>query len=106
MTCRHPPDLHQALRADSLPPSHSYYQEDGTYQGGVQDFKEGWDAVAKACREIAPEVKMWYTPNVAPLSQCTTDCFLSPARSLTREADFSDTLQTTSTSLTTRRLST
>ncbi|KWU46035.1 hypothetical protein RHOSPDRAFT_24931 [Rhodotorula sp. JG-1b] len=47
----------------------NYYQEDGTYQGGVQDFKEGWDAVAKACREIAPEVKMWYTPNVAPLSQ-------------------------------------
>ncbi|BGP02038.1 glycoside hydrolase family 26 protein [Rhodotorula toruloides] len=47
----------------------NYYQEDGTYQGGVSDFKEGWDVVAKACRQIAPKVKMWYTPNVASLDQ-------------------------------------
>lgn len=52
------------------PRLHSYYQSDGTYQGGVSDFKEGWATVAKACREIAPAVKMWYTPNVASLSQC------------------------------------
>ncbi|GAA5912691.1 hypothetical protein JCM6882_005763 [Rhodosporidiobolus microsporus] len=45
----------------------NYYQQDGTYQGGVDDFKEGWAVVAKACAEIAPEVKMWYTPNVASL---------------------------------------
>jgi hypothetical protein len=54
--------------ANSLHPR-SYYQEDGTYQGGVSDFKEGWDVVAKACRQIAPKVKMWYTPNVASLDQ-------------------------------------
>lgn len=50
-------------------PPRSYYQQDGTYQGGVSDFKEGWDVVAKACRQIAPKVKMWYTPNVASLDQ-------------------------------------
>ncbi|GAA6046941.1 hypothetical protein JCM3770_003440 [Rhodotorula araucariae] len=47
----------------------NYYQTDGTYQGDVNDFKEGWDVVAKACREIAPEVKMWYTPNSASLDE-------------------------------------
>ncbi|GAA5891140.1 hypothetical protein JCM8208_002516 [Rhodotorula glutinis] len=47
----------------------NYYQADGTYQGDVNDFKEGWDVVAKACRSIAPEVKMWYTPNVASLDE-------------------------------------
>ncbi|BGP42171.1 hypothetical protein JCM10450v2_006261 [Rhodotorula kratochvilovae] len=47
----------------------NYYQQDGTYQGDVNDFKEGWDVVAKACREIAPEVKMWWTPNVASLDE-------------------------------------
>ncbi|GAA5823087.1 hypothetical protein JCM11251_007481 [Rhodosporidiobolus azoricus] len=47
----------------------NYYQQDGTYQGGVDDFKEGWAVVAKACAEIAPEVKMWYTPNVASVDQ-------------------------------------
>ncbi|GAA5847866.1 hypothetical protein JCM3766R1_001212 [Sporobolomyces carnicolor] len=47
----------------------NYYQSDGTYQGTVDDFKEGWDVVAKACRSIAPEVKMFFTPNVASLSE-------------------------------------
>lgn len=47
----------------------NYYQSDGTYQGTVDDFKEGWDVVAKACRNIAPEVKMFFTPNVASLSE-------------------------------------
>ncbi|GAA5967988.1 hypothetical protein JCM3765_005568 [Sporobolomyces pararoseus] len=47
----------------------NYYQSDGTYQGTVDDFKEGWDVVAKACRKIAPEVKMFFTPNVASLSE-------------------------------------
>lgn len=65
----------------------NYYQEDGTYQvsfflsslrplelqkgaltrhrqGDVNDFKEGWDVVAKAVRRIAPGVRMWYTPNI------------------------------------------
>lgn len=45
------------------------YAEDGTYQGGVSDFKEGWAVVAAAIREHAPTVKMWFTPNVAPLAQ-------------------------------------
>ncbi|GAA6038352.1 hypothetical protein JCM8097_007605 [Rhodosporidiobolus ruineniae] len=47
----------------------NYYQTDGTYQGGVDDFKEAWSVVAKACKQIAPSVKMWYTPNVASLDQ-------------------------------------
>lgn len=65
----------------SLPPG-SYYQQDGTYQGDVNDFKEGWDVVAKACRSIAPEVKMWYTPNVASLDECTSRLPPSPSRDL------------------------
>lgn len=47
----------------------NYYQEDGTYQGGVSDFKEGWAVVAAAIKEHAPAVKMWFTPNVANLAQ-------------------------------------
>jgi len=47
----------------------NYYQEDGTYQGDVNDFKEGWDVVAKAVRRIAPGVRMWYTPNIKDLNQ-------------------------------------
>ncbi|GAA5897207.1 uncharacterized protein JCM6883_006616 [Sporobolomyces salmoneus] len=47
----------------------NYYQKDGTYTGTVDDFKEGWDVVAKACRSIAPEVKMFFTPNVASLEE-------------------------------------
>lgn len=43
--------------------------EDGTYQGGVSDFKEGWAVVAAAVREHAPSVKMWFTPNVRSLEQ-------------------------------------
>ncbi|KAM0754252.1 hypothetical protein T439DRAFT_323118 [Meredithblackwellia eburnea MCA 4105] len=47
----------------------NWYQSDGTYTGGVSDFKAGWAAVAAACKSIAPEVKMWYTPNVADDTQ-------------------------------------
>ncbi|ORY70779.1 glycoside hydrolase superfamily [Leucosporidium creatinivorum] len=47
----------------------NYYQEDGTYQGDANDFKAGWAAVSAACKEYAPEVKMWYTPNVASEDQ-------------------------------------
>ncbi|KAM0790649.1 hypothetical protein ACM66B_004509 [Microbotryomycetes sp. NB124-2] len=47
----------------------NYYQQDGTYQGTAEDFKTGWDVVAKACRQIAPEVKMWFTPNIADESE-------------------------------------
>jgi hypothetical protein len=41
------------------------YQTDGTYVGTAADFKAGWAAVAAACKSIAPDVKMWWTPNVA-----------------------------------------
>lgn len=47
----------------------NWYLTDGTYSGTIDDFKEGWDTVAKACRDIAPEVKMFFTPNVANLDQ-------------------------------------
>ncbi|KNZ53046.1 uncharacterized protein VP01_335g5 [Puccinia sorghi] len=43
----------------------NYYQTDGTYEGTAADFKAGWAAVAAACKSIAPDVKMWWTPNVA-----------------------------------------
>ncbi|KAG0147434.1 hypothetical protein CROQUDRAFT_715091 [Cronartium quercuum f. sp. fusiforme G11] len=42
-----------------------FYQTDGTYQGTADDFKKGWAAVAAAVKSIAPEVQMWWTPNVA-----------------------------------------
>lgn len=44
------------------------YQSERVYQGTASDFKAGWAAVAAACKEIAPEVKMWWTPNVAAAS--------------------------------------
>ncbi|GAA5915556.1 hypothetical protein JCM5296_007281 [Sporobolomyces johnsonii] len=47
----------------------NYYQTDGTYQGTAADFKEGWATVAAACKQYAPTVKMWFTPNVASLSE-------------------------------------
>jgi hypothetical protein len=47
----------------------NWYQTDGTYTGGPSDFKAGWSAVAKACKKIAPSVKMFFTPNVASLDQ-------------------------------------
>jgi hypothetical protein len=43
----------------------NWYQTDGTYKGTAADFKEGWATVAAAIKDIAPEVKMWWTPNVA-----------------------------------------
>ncbi|KNE99639.1 hypothetical protein PSTT_12754 [Puccinia striiformis] len=46
----------------------NYYQTDGTYVGNAADFKAGWAAVAAACKSIAPEVKMWWTPNVASMA--------------------------------------
>lgn len=46
----------------------NYYQYSGVYQGDASDFKEGWAVVAAACKQIAPSVKMWFTPNVAELS--------------------------------------
>jgi hypothetical protein len=45
----------------------NYYLTDGTYSGTIDDFKEGWSVVASTCKTIAPDVKMWYTPNVASL---------------------------------------
>ncbi|POY72758.1 hypothetical protein BMF94_4165 [Rhodotorula taiwanensis] len=42
----------------------SWYVTDGTYQGGVSDFKAAWAVVAKAVADN-PKVKMFYTPNVA-----------------------------------------
>ncbi|SCV71434.1 BQ2448_3022 [Microbotryum intermedium] len=47
----------------------NWYQRDGTYEGSVRDFKEGWSVVAAACKQIAPHVKMWFTPNVATLEE-------------------------------------
>ncbi|KEI40561.1 glycoside hydrolase family 26 protein [Mixia osmundae IAM 14324] len=47
----------------------NYYQTDGTYQGTSSDFKAGWQAVCTAMRQIAPEVKLFFTPNVANLDQ-------------------------------------
>jgi hypothetical protein len=41
------------------------YQTDGTYVGTAADFKAGWAAVSAACKSIAPDVKMWWSPNVA-----------------------------------------
>lgn len=46
----------------------NWYQTDGTYQGTASDFKEGWATVAAACKSVAPDVKMFFTPNVADLS--------------------------------------
>lgn len=43
----------------------NWYQTDGTYQGGVDDFQAGWKAVSDAMDQIAPSVKMFFTPNVA-----------------------------------------
>ncbi|CEQ42367.1 SPOSA6832_04188, partial [Sporobolomyces salmonicolor] len=42
-------------------------QSVGTYQGTAADFKEGWATVHAACKQIAPEVKFFFTPNVASL---------------------------------------
>ncbi|GAA5988395.1 hypothetical protein JCM10908_003547 [Rhodotorula pacifica] len=42
----------------------NWYVTDGTYQGGVDDFKAAWAAVAKAVADN-DKVKMFYTPNVA-----------------------------------------
>lgn len=50
----------------------NWYQTDGTYTGTASDFKAGWDAVAKACASIAPDVKMFFTPNIADLSTYET----------------------------------
>ncbi|OAV93940.1 hypothetical protein PTTG_08591 [Puccinia triticina 1-1 BBBD Race 1] len=43
----------------------NYYQTDGTYVGNAADFKAGWAAVAAACKSIAPDVKMWWSPNIS-----------------------------------------
>ncbi|GAA5859543.1 hypothetical protein JCM1840_004662 [Sporobolomyces johnsonii] len=45
----------------------NYYQSVGTYQGTAADFKEGWATVHAACQQIAPDVKFFFTPNVASL---------------------------------------
>ncbi|TKA51435.1 hypothetical protein B0A53_05348 [Rhodotorula sp. CCFEE 5036] len=42
----------------------NWYTTDGTYQGGVEDFKAAWTVVAKAVADN-DKVKMFYTPNVA-----------------------------------------
>ncbi|KAL7340612.1 glycoside hydrolase superfamily [Rhodotorula toruloides] len=42
----------------------NWYVTDGTYQGGVQDFKPAWAEVAKAVADN-PKVRMFFTPNVA-----------------------------------------
>ena len=49
----------------------NYYQTDGTYEGDADDFKEGWATVAAACQDLrsAGKLKMFFTPNVASLSE-------------------------------------
>lgn len=42
----------------------NWYLTDGTYSGGVEDFKAGWAAVANAVKDN-PLVKMFFTPNIA-----------------------------------------
>ncbi|GAA5872753.1 hypothetical protein JCM3774_005051 [Rhodotorula dairenensis] len=42
----------------------NWYTTDGTYQGGVDDFKAAWAVVAKAVADN-DKVKMFFTPNVA-----------------------------------------
>ncbi|GAA6013640.1 hypothetical protein JCM10207_004799 [Rhodosporidiobolus poonsookiae] len=49
----------------------NYYQRDGTYQGTVDDFKLGWAVMAKARDDLAPNVKMWFTPNMAHIDDQT-----------------------------------
>jgi len=47
----------------------NWYLTDGTYSGSLSDFKEGWKTMAAAIDEIAPDVKMFFTPNVANAAQ-------------------------------------
>jgi len=42
----------------------NWYQEDGTYKGTADDFKQGWAAVAAAVKDN-DKVKMFFTPNIA-----------------------------------------
>ncbi|PLW27215.1 hypothetical protein PCANC_00141 [Puccinia coronata f. sp. avenae] len=46
----------------------NWYQTDGTYAGTAADFKEGWATVSAACKSIAPNMKMWWSPNVASVA--------------------------------------
>lgn len=50
----------------------NWYQTSGTYTGTAADFQAGWAAVSAAIDEIAPDVKMFFTPNVAS-SESTYD---------------------------------
>ncbi|MBW0473277.1 hypothetical protein O181_012992 [Austropuccinia psidii MF-1] len=43
----------------------NYYQKDGTYEGTASDFKAGWASVSQAVKNIAPDVKMFWSPNVS-----------------------------------------
>lgn len=45
----------------------NWYLTDGTYSGSKDDFLEAWGVVASACDQYAPDVKMFFTPNVASL---------------------------------------
>lgn len=58
----------------------NWYQYDGTYTGGIAEFKEGWAVVAAAIKQYAPTVKMFFTPNVAA-SPTTYDLFYPDDRS-------------------------
>lgn len=43
----------------------NWYQFHGECPGTAEDFKLGWEVLAKAIKDIAPEVKMWWCPNLA-----------------------------------------
>jgi len=47
----------------------NWYLTDGTYSGSLSDFQTGWKVVAAAMDQYAPDVKMFFTPNIASDSE-------------------------------------
>jgi len=45
----------------------NWYQQDGTYSGGIEDFQTGWRVLSAAIEEHAPDTKMWWSPNVGSM---------------------------------------
>ncbi|CAH7670889.1 glycoside hydrolase superfamily [Phakopsora pachyrhizi] len=43
----------------------NWYVRDGTYVMSKKEYKEAWKVFAKAIKDIAPKVKLFWTPNVA-----------------------------------------
>lgn len=47
----------------------NWYQRTGEYPGSARDFKEAWAVVAKAVRDLAPDVLLHWTPNVSTMAE-------------------------------------